>query len=191
MAAKHKCVFCETIIENKEDEVAYKNRYAHKNCFNASVRAIKKDKDQKLTEKTKDKTVKKARPKAELKEAISEEEYAEKKKYYDYLRAILNDNLSAKIYAISEQMMNRYGFDFKGMYQTIVYLNEIIEKELNGDIVGLIPYYYSEAQEYYVTIEKIEEKNKSFNLKNMYKERIVQVGKNNKKRFKLIDIESI
>lgn len=192
MAAKHKCALCNTYIENPSDEVPYKNRYVHKTCFNASLKAIKKDKDEKLAEKSKSKTKTKPtpKPKAELKDAVSEEEYAEKKQYYQYLRELINDELSAKVYALSDQYISRYGFTFKEMYQTLVYLHEIVEKELVGDVVGLIPFYLSEAQNYFRSIEQVKEINKDIDISKMYKEKVIVIQP--KKRItKQIDIESI
>lgn len=193
MAAKHKCVLCNTYIENPADEVPLKNRYVHKTCFNASLKAIKKDKDKRLSEKSKTskaKTKSTAKPKAELKEAVSEEEYAEKKQYYQYLRMLIDGELTAKVYALSDQYISRYNFTFKEMYQTLVYLHEIVEKELISDVVGLIPYYYDQAKEYFKSIDRIEEANKDIDVSDMYKEKIIKIQPK-KRKIKQIDIESI
>ena len=192
MAAKHKCYFCGEYINSSLDEQPFKNRYVHKNCFNASLKAIKKDKDEKLAEKSKSKTKTKStpKPKAELKDAVSEEEYAEKKQYYQYLRELINDELSAKVYALSDQYISRYNFTFKEMYQTLVYLHEIVEKELVGDVVGLIPFYLTEAQNYFRSVEQVEEANKDIDVSKMYKEKVIVIQP--KKRVaKQLDIESI
>lgn len=190
--AKHKCALCGEMINSPSDEVPYKSRYVHKTCFNASLKAIKKDKDEKLAEKskTKSKTKSTPKPKAELKDAVSEEEYTDKKQYYQYLRSLIDDELSAKVYALSDQYISRYNFTFKEMYQTLVYLHEIIEKELVGEVVGLIPFYFTEAQNYFKSIEQIEEANKNIDVSKMYKEKVIVIQP--KKRItKQIDIESI
>jgi len=190
--AKRKCVICNEWIEDETQSIPYKGRYAHTKCFNIAMKTIKKDKDEKLAEKSKSKTKTKStpKPKAELKDAVSEEEYAEKKQYYQYLRELINDELSAKVYALSDQYISRYNFTFKEMYQTLVYLHEIIEKELVGDVVGLIPYYLSEAQNYFRSIEQVEETNKDIDVSKMYKEKVIKIQP--KKRIaKQLDIESI
>lgn len=192
MAAKHKCALCNTYIDNPSDEVPYKNRFVHRTCLNASMKAIKKDKDEKLAEKskTKSKTKSTPKPKAELKDAVSEEEYADKKQYYQYLRELINDELSAKVYALTDQYITRYNFTFKEMYQTLVYLHEIVEKELVGEVVGLIPYYFTEAQNYFKSIEQVEEVNKGIDVSKMYKEKVIVIQP--KRRItKQLDIESI
>ena len=188
--AKRKCIICGEWIENNSQSIPYKGKWSHEKCFQIAVKAIKKDKDEKLADKTKSKAKSKPKPKAELKEAVSEEEYAEKKQYYQYLREIINDELSAKVYALSDQYVSRYNFTFKEMYQTLVYLHEIIEKELVGEVVGLIPYYFTEAQNYFKSIEQVEEVNKSIDISKMYKEKVVRIQP--KKRIvKQINIEDI
>ena len=188
--AKRKCIICGEWIENNSQSIPYKGKWSHEKCFQIAVKAIKKDKDEKLADKTKSKAKSKPKPKAELKEAVSEEEYAEKKQYYQYLRELINDELSAKVYALSDQYVSRYNFTFKEMYQTLVYLHEIVEKELVGDIVGLIPFYLSEAQNYFKSIEQVEEVNKSIDISKMYKEKVVRIQP--KKRIvKQINIEDI
>ena len=191
MAAKHKCYFCNEIIESSSEETPYKKRYCHTRCYNSYLKAIKKNKDDELTQKAKEsKKRKPIKPNAELKEALSEEEYADKKQYYQYLRELINEELSAKVYALSDQYVSRYNFTFKEMYHTLVYLHEIIEKELVGEVVGLIPYYFTEAQNYFKSIEQVEEANKDIDISKMYKEKVIRIQPK-KRIIKQIDIESI
>ena len=190
--AKRKCVICGEWIEDDSQSIPYKSKYAHILCFNTAMKVIKKDKDEKLAEKSKSQTKTKSapKPKAELKDAVSEEEYAEKKQYYQYLRELIDGELTAKVYALSDQYITRYNFTFKEMYQTLVYLHEIVEKELVSDVVGLIPYYYDQAKDYFASIDRVEEANKDVDVSKMYKEKVVRIQP--KKRIaKQIDIESI
>lgn len=190
MAAKRKCVICGEWIEDNTQSIPYKEKWAHTLCFNTALKVIKKDKDNKLEEKEKKKGKAAPKPKAELKDAVSEEEYAEKKQYYQYLRELINDELSAKVYALTDQYISRYSFTFKEMYQTLVYLHEIVEKDLVGDIVGLIPYYYDQAQRYYKDLETVSESNKNIDISNMYKEKVVVIQPK-KRVIPQIDIGSI
>ena len=98
--------------------------------------------------------------------------------------------LSAKIYALTEDYIERYKFTYESMYKTLVYLHEIIEKELTGDVVGIIPYYHSEAAQYYESIDKVAELNKDIDISKMYKEKTILIQPK-KKKIKQIDIESI
>ena len=190
--AKRKCTICGEWIENNSQSIPYKGKWAHEKCFQIAIKAIKKEKDDKLAEKTKSKAKTKSvpKPKAELKDAVSEEDYADKKQYYQYLRELINEELSAKVYALSDQYVSRYNFTFKEMYQTLVYLHEIIEKELVGDIVGVIPFYFTEAQNYFRSVKQVEEINKDIDISKMYKEKIVRIQPK-KRNIKQLNIENI
>ena len=191
MAARRKCVICnEPIVD--EDGVPYKGRYAHKKCFNIAIKTLQKDKTEQIDKvATKKKVGRKARPQIELKEALSEEEYAKKQQYYKYLRSLIEgEELSTKVYALTEDYSKRYGFTYESMYKTLVYLHEIIEKDLTGDVIGIVPYYHTEAMQYYESVDKLEEHNESMDISNMYKEKTIIVQPKRRK-IKQIDIQSI
>lgn len=188
--AHKKCVICNEPIIGEEG-VPYKGRFAHQKCFNIAIKTLQKVKTDKVIEKAKKTNRKVAKPKAELKEALSEEEYAKKKHYFEYLRTLVTDKkLSAKTYALTDDYLKRYGFTYDSMYQTLYYLHEIIEKDLVGDVVGLIPYYHTEAQRYFESIQRVEEVNKDVDITQMYKERVIRVQPR-KRKIKQINIESI
>lgn len=188
--ATRKCVICNEILD--EQGVQYKGRYAHQKCFNIAMKTLQKEKNKEIDKVAEKKKVgRKAKPKAELKEALSEEEYRKKQQYYNYLRELIDgQELSAKIYALTEDYIERYKFTYESMYKTLVYLHEIIEKELTGDVVGIIPYYHSEAAQYYESIDKVAELNKDIDISKMYKEKTILIQPK-KKKIKQIDIESI
>lgn len=185
-----KCVICNETLD--EQGVQYKGRYAHQKCFNIAMKTLQKEKNKEIDKVAEKKKVgRKAKPKAELKEALSEEEYRKKQQYYNYLRGLIDgQELSAKIYALTEDYIERYKFTYESMYKTLVYLHEIIEKELTGDVVGIIPYYHSEAAQYYESIDKVAELNKDIDISKMYKEKTILI-QTKKKKIKQIDIESI
>lgn len=188
--ATRKCVICNEILD--EQGVQYKGRYAHQKCFNIAMKTLQKEKNREIDKVAEKKKVgRKAKPKAELKEALSEDEYRKKQQYYNYLRELIDgQELSAKIYALTEDYIERYKFTYESMYKTLVYLHEIIEKELTGDVVGIIPYYHSEAAQYYESIDKVAEFNKDIDISQMYKEKTIPIQPK-KKKIKQIDIESI
>lgn len=188
--ATRKCVICNEILD--EQGVQYKGRYAHQKCFNIAMKTLQKEKNREIDKVAEKKKVgRKAKPKVELKEALSEEEYRKKQQYYNYLRGLIDgQELSAKIYALTEDYIERYKFTYESMYKTLVYLHEIIEKELTGDVVGIIPYYHSEAAQYYESIDKVAELNKDIDISKMYKEKTILIQPK-KKKIKQIDIESI
>lgn len=191
---KRVCVLCGKTIEDNNDSVPYKGRYAHSSCFRAAVKAVHTDKTEKLEKKTKEKTTAKKgrppKPKAELKDSVSEEEYIQKQLYYDYLRQFLGQKLPAKIYAITERYIQQYNFTYQKMYQTLTYLRTILEKDFTDDIVGLIPYYYDKADWHYHQIKKVEENNKDKDISTMYNHRVIYIDPK-KKKCKQIDVTSV
>lgn len=192
MAGKRKCVCCGEYIGTDEESVPYKGRYAHVKCFQITLKTIKKDKDEKLKEKVKNTKSKKiSKPKVELKDPLSEEEYKEKKGYYDYLRQFFeNEQIPSQVYAITDNQIKKYGFTFKNMHRTLVYIHEILGKELNNDVVGIIPYFYTEAIKYYESIAEIEERNKDIDTSTMYQEKTIFIKPKQRKNIQ-IDITSV
>ena len=188
---KRVCVLCGKPIEDKNESVPYKGRYAHNACFRVAVKAVHVDKTEKLEEKAeKKKKGRTAKPKAELKDSITEEQYIQKKLYYDYLREFFGIKLPAKIYVLTEKYIEQYNFTYQKMYQTLTYMHNILEKEFTDDIVGLIPYYYDKAERHYHAVKQVEENNKDKDISGMYKNKIVYIDPKRKK-CKQIDITSI
>ena len=189
---KRVCVLCGLTIEDNNDSVPYKNRYAHTACFRAAAKAIHIDKTEKVKKKEAEKKTKPAsKPKAELKDALSDEEYIQKKLYYDYLCKTTGiAELPVKIYALTENYIKKYGFTFQGLYATLTYMHNILGKEFGEDIVGLIPYYYTEAQAHYKAVKSVGDRNKDINTEGMYKKKTVYIDPKQKK-IKQLDITTI
>lgn len=190
---KKTCVCCGGQIEDFESFVPYKKRYAHEKCFNIAIKAVHADKKEKIEQREKEKKNKtpKAKPKAELKDGMSEEDFQKKKAYYDYLRSLIGDeNMTAKVYVVSEKLIDQQGFTFESMHNTLVYLNEILQKEIEGDGLGLIRYYHDEAKQYYAELNRIEQLYQDVNVEDMYHETTVVV-RNAKRPTKQIDINLI
>ena len=186
--ARRKCVVCgEEIIG--ESGVPYKGRYSHQKCFEIAIKTLQKDKTEKLQKSNK--KTSSPKPKAELKEAVTEEEYRQKTQLYNYLRSITENNqLNSKVYPIIEGYIKRYGYTFLSIYNTLVYLNEYTDKVLTGDIIGIVPYYHDEAQAFFKNLEQVFENNKDIHIEDMYKSRVVKVSVE-KKTFPQINIEDI
>ena len=175
------CAICGQPIKVGEEDMPLKRRFVHKACFLAYEKGTEDKKISKQEEKEEKKEAKKRKkqteiPEVEMPDAVSEEEYQEKKGYYDYLREVLDDEkIPSKIYAISNTMKDRYGFSFEGMTNTLKYLREIKEKELTGDIAGIIPYYYDEAQSFYKEVMRVENDSKGIDTKGMYEQKVIKI----------------
>ncbi len=180
-----KCALCNEIIKDSEYDqcMPYKKRYVHINCFNASIKAVAVNKKEQLEKKKEEIEEKKSKskkkpirtPKAELKDGVSDEEYKEKREYYELLKEVIGtDKLTPKIYTISEGYITKYDMTWTGMRDTVIYLRDIKEKELVGDVVGIIPYYYHESQGFYEELKRVEENNKGIDVNSLYSERVVK-----------------
>ena len=193
-----KCCVCGNPIKG-EEPVPFKNKFVHSACLNIAIKVLADDKRKQLKDKDKDKEYKKESKKtskAELKDALSEEEYTEKKAYYNYIRELMGipigEKLDAKIYVISNSYYEKYGMTWKEMYQTLVYLNEILEFDFDKEkgIIGLIPYYCSSAKRFYLELEKIENQNKDLDITNTFKEKIIYINPQ-QRTVKQLSIEDI
>lgn len=191
--AKRKCVICDQWIENEEDCIPYKNRYAHIKCFNIAIKTLSTTKKDALDSKTAEKSKRKSKPKAELKDATSEEDYKKKQDFYQYIRSYYENedgDLPVKTYAVVEHQIKQYGYSFEQMLQTLRYIREIKEKDIEEDGVGLIPYYYSEAMTYYKSLKTVEENNKDKDINQMYTQQTVYI-KPRPRKIKQLPIETI
>ena len=189
---KRVCVLCGLTIEDNNDSVPYKNRYAHTACFRAAAKAIHIDKEEKVKKKETEKKIKSiSKPKAELKDALSDEEYIQKNLYYDYIRKTTGiTELPAKVYAVTDNYIKKYSFTFQGLYATLTYMHNILGKEFGEDIVGLIPYYYTEAQAHYKAVKSVGDRNRNVDTEGMYKKKTVYINPKQKK-IKQLDITTI
>lgn len=193
MAYTKKCPFCNKPIQTgdgSEPTIPYKNRTAHKRCFELMAKGISEgrhiqteEKKQQKKAQTKSKASK-PKPIETVKEAMSEEEYKEKKAYYSYLREQMVD-LQAKHYALTDKYIKQYAFTYSGMLNTLKYLNDVLEytfTDENSNVVGLIPYHYEAAESYYKSIEVCAEANKDKDINKMYKVQTVKVKREERKR---------
>lgn len=191
-----KCRLCGNPIENNEQSVPYKNGYAHKNCFDTTIKKITQDKKEKLATKKPDrgqKSLKPAKPQKELKEGLSEEEFAEKKQLCSYIRELINEDLSVKIYKLMDDYRKKYKFTFNDMYMDLKYYFEVKENPIEGDAIGIVPYIHDEAQKYYINLKNVQEdcEGKMDSLPSMYQEKRITISAGSKRKVKQIEMSEI
>lgn len=186
---RKKCVICGEPLLPTDTIIPYKNRSAHEACFEKAVKSMALIKQETLKAKAKTKTTKKISQIA-LKDSVSEEEYAQKKQYYNYLKDLTDIDLNAKQHTLSDQYITKYGFTFQGMYDTLVYLHDIIHKELTGDIVGLIPYYYDEAQKFNKELQQIQTNNSGHNISEYHQKTVyIKMPQRSKQEIDITEIK--
>lgn len=190
MAATYKCMVCGQPVD-KSVAIPYKHRYVHEQCFNslASV-AVKSSTPKKNTGRKK--TTKKEAEIPVIKEAVSEEEYAEKKSFFETLKGALEvEKIGAKEYKMADDTRKRYGFTWEGMEHTVKYMKDIKEKTFEDNGIGLIPYYYDEAQIFYQMLEDIEKRNEGIAIKDLYKTKTINMRTKPHTQPILIDINEL
>lgn len=173
-----RCPVCKKNVDPDDPKtVPYKEKFLHDYCFDTFIRVNTNEKKDLISKRAEQKKEckRQPKPKAELKDPLSEEEYARKKDFYEYLRSVIGDDFPSKVYAIVEKMIRQYSYTFEGMKHALVYMNEIREKELTGDVVGLIPYYYSEAENFYKEVNRIDQENAKKDMNKMYKSVTVRI----------------
>ena len=169
--AKRKCVICGEWIEDNNDSIPYKNRYAHKKCMDVIVKStlMKKETNANRRKKTKEKNeqsvVKKPKQPTVLKEGMSEEEFKQKKQFFDLLKMI-----------------------------SLRYVFYVLEKEdvSRTEPLRIVPQYYNDAFKFYENMKIVEQNNQD----TMESQELIKVKqhityKKKRPRINLIDIEKI
>ena len=178
---------------------------AHPKCFNSIMGAVKtkrktqaKEREEARKEKEKQQSEKEFETiKKTPEKGLSEQESAIKRAFFQKLSDCINNpQFPAYVYKIAQDYIKDYGFTYEGMTDTLHYYCDILGRELSGDGMGIIPYYYDKALEFFANAERVNRENeeiiKSYggNLKNMYPTRTYKPRLPNRTP-DLIDIEQI
>lgn len=172
---KRKCVICSNWIENGEETVPYKNRLAHVQCFNSMMKMAVKSNSQKKA--TKSKRPKKINPK-EIGECLTEEESRQKRSLINYVEKVFGEKANAKTYTQIKNLMRDYPyFTYVGLEQSIKFFYEIKENPITNQGMGIVPYVYDQAQEYFKTLGEVQSHNASIsNVNELYAHKKVRIA---------------
>ena len=126
------CQYCkEKFDRDKEPFVEVKNRrYAHKDCYDKYQANLSK----------------------EEKDLLALE---------DYIKKTFPNIVTPKVKAQISKFNKEYGYTYSGMMKTLIYFYEIKKNDItkaNGGI-GIIPYIYNEAKEYYMAMDQVQKSN--------------------------------
>lgn len=104
---------------------------------------------------------------AENYEASKTQEQKDRENLEQYILKLFNiEYLTPRIQKQIGQYVNEYNYTYSGIHKALVYFFEIkhnsIEKA-NGAI-GIVPYIYDQAYEYYYSLWQAQEKNKNKNI---------------------------
>ena len=136
IAHKVKCLYCGEIFDRDKEPFkiapTHKNRYVHLKCYNIMIEQEKRNKEEKIILES-------------------------------YICNLFNlERITASIEKQIKGYLSKNDYSYKGIYQSLVYFYEI----KNGDLekahgrIGIVPYIYAEAQDYYSNIKIAKEKNK-------------------------------
>lgn len=189
--AKRKCAICGDYIENNEESVPYKKRYAHLKCFNVAMQVVS-TKPRVKSENKKETTSKKSTQK-EIKAGLSEEEYQEKKKLCDYLREKLKRDLSIKIYKLIDDYIKKYKVTYSDIYETLYWYYSIESNPIEGDMIGIFPYIYDKSKAELERIKNAQSvcENNISHISEMYPQKTIKAPDMKDRVIKQIDISKI
>jgi len=186
------CPLCKTTV-NKEDAFEYKKKYYHVDCFSSMSRQttkVEESKQKQKIDKVKDKLQKETSVQIEVE--ISDEEILAKDAVFDYLKRLLNiPKLNVKTYKLLKDYYTTYKFSYKGMLITLQYFYELQNNPIVSDCVGIIPYTYTEAQEYEKRKKEIIKQANTFDMTEAVTLRVVKIRKQNESNIKLINIDDL
>lgn len=165
MAKLSVCPICEQKIELNQTSIKKKNRNYHTQCL-------------------------------EVYENQSKQEARDKEELYKYVCALFD--ISAVNGLMIQQIKNfheHYNYKYKGMQLTLEYFYDTLDNSVdNINGLGIIPYCYEDAKEYYAQGIELQEYLEGINKEDFVITKTVHIKspsiEDNNKRF-LIDIESI
>jgi hypothetical protein len=119
-------------------------------------------------------------------------------KLFEYIMSVYDESFvnPAKQKAI-EKMIKDHGFTHSGIHGTLVYLYEILKKRpQDSNYLGIVPWYYTEAKEYFTNKAKVNAENAKKDIENYKPKQIVVKTKERervvqKKKFSVLDEENV
>lgn len=150
MAHKVKCIYCKTIFDRDKFPFVQisQRRFSHKECAVAAKA-----------------------------QAFQEEQ--DKLKLENYIEQLLADSyVPARVHKQINQFVNDYNFTYSGIYKALVYFYEVqkhpIEKANGG--IGIVPYVYKDAYNYYYSLWLANQKNEDKDIEDYIpKEKVVTI----------------
>lgn len=187
------CPYCGRLVD-KDQSIQFKRRYYHKKCYEkyiSEAEAKENERQKKKEQREKDKRTRKAKEVIPvIKDAVPEEIAVARENFYKKVKELSRtDHLELKIYAISDKFYSSYeNMTWEGMTKTLEYFYDYCENEPKETIVGIIPYIYTEAQEFFEHIDSLKPEERS--LDDIYKKKKIKIIPHKTDR-KEIDISSL
>ena len=174
-----KCPYCNKEFDTIQEEfVQLGRRYAHKSCFDNAGGASPYKKDSKPIKK-------KAAPAAD----------SDLKELKEYINELYGNSANwAMITKQIKTFQKEYNYTYSGMLKTLKYFYEIKggSKEKSNGTIGILPYIYQEAFQYYYGIYQAQQINSHKEIKKSIKNVTIKppfVERIKKKYFKFLEEE--
>ena len=154
------CPFCKTYMTTKEDGKTYKGKKYHPACFEKILDDMESGDD----------------------ERVVLDKYICKLFGIKRITPLINEQIST--------FTKTNGYSLTGIRATLYYFFELEGREITEDVkgIGIVPYVYDEARDFFREISRIKEKNKGF--KEVITKTKIQIKRPNKSISK-IDIGKI
>ena len=165
--AKRKCAICGKWIEDNNESVPYKKRYAHLNCFNVAMKVVTTEKKPKSTKAV--------------------------QKLCDFIREKTKADITIKIYKLIDDYIKKYKVTYKDIYETLYWYYSIESNEVKGDMIGIFPYIYDEAKNAMDNIRGAQKncQEKMSEMISMYPEKVLKLPDIENRIIDQIDISKI
>lgn len=152
---KYTCPWCGESV-TASSGIRINKRVYHNHCYDAKIKEETEKQRRKKERETKVKESVKKLP-LEIPEAVSEDDAKAREHFFKKIKELTgNEKLSAKTYALADRYKKEYeDFTWIGMEKTLVYVFELSSYTIEDDLVGIIPWKYSEAKEFYEALDAI------------------------------------
>lgn len=104
---------------------------------------------------------------AKKKEAEKTEEERNKEKLEQYIKKLFRtDVISVKIKKQIKTFQTQYNYTYSGILKALIYFYEVKQNstEKSNDGIGIVPYVYQEAYNYYYNLWLVQQANKDKNI---------------------------
>jgi hypothetical protein len=138
--------------------------------------AVKSNSEKKAA---KSKKTKKINPKSTvLGDCLTEEESKQKRSLINYIEELFGERANAKTYTQIKNLMRDYPyFTYVGLEQSIRFFYEIKENPITNQGLGIVPYVYDQAQEYFKNLCEVQAHNASIsNINELYTHKKVRIA---------------
>lgn len=163
MSRKAVCHYCKQAIEDNQNFKKYQNRKYHTSCYQKMVQ----EKYQEAKTET--------NPKQDL---------------YNYIcQLFCIKELSPLIMNQIDKYCADFSFTYDGILYSLIYYYDLQENNIRGAKgIGIVPYIYNEAKEYYILKQKLDNKENNIVL---ISNKTIHIKKPNYNTGKVIDIENL